>query len=169
MCRIPSHLEGRPISVTRRGAGSGGRAGGAKTYTRGAAAQAAGSRRVDYASLGIRRRMHLAGPYRGCIGHTFKRWVGSRPLRPVMGCQDAEPETVSPPGVVRSKPLNTARGMPGNRSTCGFLRPSPRVLWDPGVPRAPRIYFRERTEKRKESDARRSKKIPSHRTGGALA
>src|SRR5665647_796376 len=31
------------------------------------------------------------------------------------------PETGSPPGAMRSKPINTARGTPGKRRTCGSL------------------------------------------------
>src|SRR5207249_1718204 len=44
--------------------------------------------------------------------------------------QGTEPERVSPPGVTRSKPITTARGMPGNRQTCG--RSYPLVAAPPG-------------------------------------
>ena len=69
--------------------------------------------------------------------------------------------SVTPPGVARSKPKDTARGTPERRRTCGFIEnraasdremssclvfvrgSGPRVRQDPGVPRALIVFGRD--------------------------
>ena len=83
---------------------------GCNTHTRVATAEAARSRRAIRASLGA----HGGMSYRRCqppgMSRPPQRWLGS-----AVGSLK-----VSPPGVVRNKASNTARGTPEKWRTCGL-------------------------------------------------
>ena len=106
--------EGRLISVVRRGAGCGGRWGCRRFgATNPSAVQAAKSRRAKRASLGrkaarARSRAERAYP-KGLVG-TAEATSPRRREAPQRWL-----ERLRPPGAWRSKPINTARGTPGNR------------------------------------------------------
>ena len=112
--------EGCLISVSRRGAGSGGRGGGV-----GDAAPNFPSRRSKPRRPGV-PNCTPPGPHRrwppGMVGNAGRHLgpiaVERRPDNPEG--EKGGLKRVSPPGAARSKPINTARGTPWVGRTCGL-------------------------------------------------